>query len=86
MNYQEEIDSMEYFADSKELSRKFDVVLEIEKTLYDMDEAFSIDETDDIPDKISYLRFLIKELDDILSGDYESLRYRNFVIKREGRE
>ena len=77
---------MEYFADSKELSRKFDVILEIEKTLNDMDEAFSIYETDDIPDKISYLRFLIKELDDILSGDYESLRYRNFVIKREGRE
>ncbi len=77
---------MEYFADSKELSRKFDVILEIEKTLNDMDEAFSIDETDDMPDKISYLRFLIKELDDILSGDYESLRYRNFVIKREGRE
>lgn len=77
---------MEYFADSKELSRKFDVVLEIEKTLNDMDEAFSIDETEDIPDKIAYLRFLIKELDDVLSGDYENLRYRNFVIKREGRE
>ena len=77
---------MEHFADSKELSRKFDVILEIEKTLNDMDEAFSICETDDIPDKISYLRFLVKELDDILSGDYENLRYRNFVIKREGRE
>lgn len=75
---------MDNFDDSKELSRKFDIVLEIEKTLNEIDDAFSIDETEDTPDKISYLKFLIKELDDIFSGEYESLRYRKFVIKREG--
>ena len=74
------------FDNSKELSRKFDIVLEIEKTLNELEEAFSIDETEDIPDMISYLRFLVKELDDTLSGEYESLRYRKFVIKREGSE
>jgi len=74
------------FDNSKELSRKFDIVLEIEKTLNELEEAFSIDETEDIPDMISYLRFLVKELDDTLSGEYENLRYRKFVIKREGSE
>jgi len=77
---------MDNFNNSKELSRKFDIVLEIEKTLNEIDETFSIDETEDIPDKISYLKFLTKELDDILSGEYENLRLRKFVIKREGRE
>jgi hypothetical protein len=77
---------MDNFDNSKELSRKFDIVLEIEKTLNEVDEAFSIDETEDIPDKISYLKFLTKELDDILSGEYENLRHRKFIIKREGRE
>lgn len=75
---------MDNFDDSKELSRKFDIVLEIEKTLNDIDDAFSIDETEEIPDKISYLKFLIKELDDIFSGEHENLRYRKFIIKREG--
>ena len=83
---QEGINRMDNFDDSKELSRKFDIILEIEKTLNEIDEAFSIDDIEEIPDKISYLRFLIKELDDILSGEYESLRYRKFVIKREGQE
>ncbi len=45
---------MDNFDNSKELSRKFDIVLEIEKTLNEVDDAFSIDETEDVPDKISY--------------------------------
>lgn len=68
---------------SKELSRKFDIVLEIEKTLDDIDKSFELNDIDDVPELVSYIRFLVKDLDRIFSGDYENLRYRDFVIKRE---
>lgn len=67
---------------STELDREFDIVEELEKTLDDIEKAFEILETDDVPDKISYLRFLIKDLDSLLSGENETLRYRRFTIKR----
>jgi len=69
-------------ASSTEMSREFDIVEEFESTLDDIDKAFELFETDTVPDKITYLRFLVKDLDDLLSGDYETLRYRNFIIKR----
>ena len=68
---------------SKELSRKFDIVLEIEKALDDIDSAFELEDIDEVPELISYIRFLAKDLDQIFSGDYENLRYRDFLIKRK---
>lgn len=67
---------------SREMSREFDIVEEFESTLDDIDKAFEIFETDTVPDKISYLRFLVKDLDDLLSGENERLRFRSFVITR----
>ena len=69
-------------ASSRELNREFDIVAEFESTLDDIDRAFELFDTDTVPDKVSYLRFLLKDLDDIFSGEYENLRFRNFVIKR----
>jgi hypothetical protein len=54
----------------------------MEKTLDEVEKAFEIDEIEVIPDKLSYLRFLVKDLDDVLSGENEPLRYRRFTIKR----
>ena len=71
------------FGKSTELAREFDVIEEMEKTLEDIDKAFELSETDDVPEKISYLKFLVKDLDKALSGEYEGLRQRRFVIKRE---
>lgn len=68
---------------SKELSRKFDIVLEIEKALDEIDSAFELDDIDEVPELISYIRFLVKDLDNIFSGEYENLRYRDFMIKRK---
>jgi hypothetical protein len=34
--------------------------------------------------KTDYLKFLIKELDDSLTGEYESLRRRRFITKKSG--
>jgi CCR4-NOT transcriptional regulation complex NOT5 subunit len=74
---------MEDHIGSKELSRKFDIVLEIEKALDEIDKAFELEDIDEVPELISYIRFLVKDLDLIFSGDYENLRYRDFVIKRK---
>ena len=68
---------------SKELSRKFDIVLEIENALDDIDNSFELNDIDNVPELVSYIRFLVKDLDLIFSGDYENLRYRDFVIKRK---
>ena len=69
-------------ASSREMNREFDIVEEFESTLDDIDKAFELFETDTVPDKITYLRFLVKDLDDLFSGEHESLRFRNFVIRR----
>jgi hypothetical protein len=74
---------MEKHIGSKELPRKFDIVLEIEKALDEIDNAFELEDIDEVPELISYIRFLVKDLDLIFSGDYENLRYRDFVIKRK---
>ena len=72
----------EDFGSSIEMQRDFDIVEELEKTLDEIDKAFEIAETDSVPDKISYFRFLIRDLDNALSGEHEKLRLRSFVIKR----
>ena len=63
---------------SREMNREFDIVEEFESTLDDIDKAFELFETDTVPDKITYLRFLVKDLDDLFSGGHESLRIRIF--------
>lgn len=72
----------EDYGKSTELSREFDIVEELEKTVEEIEKAFEIQETDEVPDRISYLRFLIRDLDSLLSGDNERLRFRRFTITR----
>lgn len=72
----------EDYNESVELPREFDIVAEIEKSLDEIEKAFELLETDDVPDKISYLKFLVRDLDDLLSGPNEPMRYRRFTIKR----
>ena len=66
---------MEDLSKSTELPRQFDIVLELEKTLSEIDKAIELDEISDIPDMISFLKFLVNELDDVFSGEYEHLRH-----------
>lgn len=73
---------MDDYDKSTELSRKFDIVLEMEKSLDEIDKAFEFHDTDDVPEMITYLKFLVKDLDKLLSGENEGLRYREFVLKR----
>lgn len=74
---------MDEYNESTELPRKFDIVMEMEKTLDEIDREIEMGNTDDIIDQLSYLRFLVKDLDDVFSGEYDALRYRKFVLKRK---
>lgn len=76
---------MEDFSKSTELPRRFDIVMEFEKALDEIDKAFELHETNDVPEIVSFLKFLVKELDDVFSDEYENLRYREFVLRRKGR-
>ena len=75
---------MDEYNYSTELPRQFDIVMEMEKTLDEMDRDIDINNIDDFCDLLSYLRFLVKDLHDIFSGEYEDLRNRNFIVKRKG--
>jgi hypothetical protein len=76
------IEMTEDLNESVELAREFDIVAEIEKSLDEIEKVFELLETDDVPEKISYLKFLVRDLDDLFLGENEPLRYRRFTLKR----
>ncbi|MEJ2724716.1 MAG: hypothetical protein P8175_08735 [Deltaproteobacteria bacterium] len=67
--------------DSTVTDTEFDVIEEMGNALDDMDSALKRGETDAVTEKIAYLRFLLKDLGDILSGEYADLRRRRFITK-----
>jgi hypothetical protein len=67
---------------STETDTEFDIVNELRGALEGVEKAFNLGQKDDFSEKISYLKFLVKELDDSLSGQYEDLRRRRFITKR----
>ena len=74
---------MDEYDYSKELPRQFDIVMEMEKILDEIDREIDMENLNDVGELLSYLRFLVKDLDDIFSGEYENLRNREFVLKRK---
>jgi hypothetical protein len=70
------------FSSSTEVDVEFDVIKELNKTLDDIGK--SIDELDihGVKESYPYLRFLVKELEEGLSGEFENLRYRRFITKK----
>jgi hypothetical protein len=61
---------------------EFDIIEELKATLDDIEEGLKALATKDITEKISYLQFLIHELDDTLSGQFKALRYKRFITKK----
>jgi len=76
------IDMTEHHSKSTEMDREFDIIDELKTALSDIDEALEQSKTEELPDKVSYLRALVDDLDDVLSGEYEGLRRKRFIIKR----
>ena len=77
-----ESDMVYSFSSSTEVDVEFDVIKELNKTLDEMGK--SIDELDihGVKDSYPYLRFLVNELEESLSGEFENLRYRRFITKK----
>ena len=67
---------------STETDTEFDIINELRGALEGLEKAFHQGQKDDFSEKIAYLKFLVRELDDSLSGQYEDLRRRRFITKR----
>ena len=65
-----------------EMDREFDIIDELKEILDETNKAIEESKIDDLPDKISYLKFLVNELDNALSGEYAGLRVRRFIVKK----
>ena len=72
----------EKYSKSTEIDREFDLIDELKSALRDMDDALEQSKTDELQDRVSYLKFLVDDLDDVLSGEYEGLRRKRLIIKK----
>jgi hypothetical protein len=70
----------EKYESSTVVDTEFDVIDELTRVLDEVDNGLSNQE--DLLEKTTYMRFLINELADSLSGNYEPLRRRRFITKK----
>lgn len=70
----------EDYESSTVIDTEFDVIDELKQAVDDIVKALPGEK--ELLDKADYIKFLIKELDDGLSGDYEGLRRRRFITKK----
>ena len=68
------------YGSSTVLDTEFDVIDELRQTVDDVEKTCRGDKG--LLEKMDYIKFLVKELDDGLSGDYEGLRRRRFITKQ----
>jgi len=68
------------YESSTVIDTEFDVIEELTAALDEIEKALSGQK--DLIEKTSYMRFLIKELEDNLAGGYETLRRRRFITKK----
>ena len=74
----------EDYSSSTVTDTEFDIVDEFKATVSDLEKELKPSENKQIDEKFSYLRFLIQELDDTFSGEYEALRRKRFITKKTG--
>ena len=75
-------DKMNQFSKSTIFDGDLDIVQELEISVSEIQEAVELNDRSRILDKITFLKFLVSEIRDILSGEYEDLRYRRFISKK----
>ena len=64
-----------------EVDMEYDILDELTTSIGVIEEAIERSETETLADTFSYMRYLIKEFEDTLSGDFEPLRLRRFISK-----
>ncbi|MGD9074114.1 MAG: hypothetical protein PVJ69_02790 [Desulfobacteraceae bacterium] len=70
------------FSSSTEVDVEFDIIKELNKTLDEMGKSIDALDIHGVKDSYPYLRFLVEELEESLSGEFENLRYRRFITKK----
>jgi hypothetical protein len=74
----------EEFSSSTVTDTEFDIVDELKTTVTEVEKELGPASNKRITEKFSYLKFLIHELDDTLSGEFETLRRKRFITKKTG--
>jgi hypothetical protein len=72
------------FSSSTVTDTEFDIVEELKATAADLEKETTPSGNNKTSEKLSYLKFLINELDDTLSGEFEALRRKRFITKKTG--
>lgn len=68
--------------DTMIMDTEFDIMEEMGSVVDDIDRAFRPADTDSVPESLAYLRFLSKNLGEVLSGEWAGLRGRRFISKQ----
>ena len=74
----------EKYSSSTVTDTEFDIIDELKATVSDLEKELKPSGNKQIAEKLSYLKFLIHELDDTLSGKFEALRLKRFITKKSG--
>ena len=74
----------EEFSSSTVTDTEFDIVEELKTTATDLEKEMNSSGNEKISEKFSYLKFLISELDDTLSGEFQTMRRKRFITKKTG--
>ena len=72
----------DYEIDSTEMDTEYDIIDELTNTLEEIEKTCKSAKQKVVMERISYMKFLLKELGHSLSGEYEELRRKRFIIKK----
>jgi hypothetical protein len=70
------------FSSSTVADVEYDIIKELHATVDNMQKSLDESDTDGVRDKLPYLKHLINDLEETLSGDFENLRYKRFITKK----
>ncbi len=70
------------FSSSTVSDVEYDIIKELETIVDSLEKSLDESDTDGVRDKLPYLRHLISDLEETLSGDFENLRYRRLITKK----
>ena len=74
----------EKFSSSTVTDTEFDIVDELKTTVTELEKEVKSSANNKISERFSYLKFLISELDDTLSGEFQTMRRKRFITKKTG--
>ena len=77
-----ELELVASFSSSTVSDVEYDIIKELQTLTDGIEKSLDESDTDGVRDKLPYLRHLIGDLEDVLSGEFENLRYRRFITKK----